>query len=252
MKKFLTAALSLTFVAGACIGLTGCKPSMGKIQDDLYDLALSTNYTCISEEGNTYDKSAVVVGGTYESWEKTVETKEVDLAGMKAAVKSSAEMSMLVAGSVESVTVVGESYYFVQSERYFKVSKNYDANGVAITGEGAWSVHEYEDETWETAKESFMGSIGSYDLYGALEYANQLNDTADLYKWNKDAERYELTIGTSLSAYTRLKKDGGVVIYNTNTAGVDYEMMTFNKVGETTVSIPAEATAAVTAYIAIA
>ncbi len=264
MKKFLTAALSLTFVAGACLGMTGCKPSMDKINSDFGKVMGATNVTVIDESGNTYSKESITATSELSSWSKSVETTKVDYEGMKVHYLSVDESRYVSGLSGATATVDSkeeeEYYMFASGDRYFKVSRNYDEDekGNQIPdAETPWSVvSEYQESSSYrgelTAKENFQSQISS-ELPGdsVMMVSMYTLVLQDLFEWNKDTDMWELTMGANeVMGLTRLKKKGGVVLYSKDTLGKSYNKSTYKDVGKTSISIPAEVKAVVDTYIA--
>ncbi len=250
MKKFLTAALSLSLVAGACLGMTGCKPKQEEVFDELFKATTATNFTAAIMQKDTYAKEAVTADSDYESWGTYSGTICVDFDNLLLSYNIASSSYYFEDGTAITEEDTAETYMFAQydstakKDRYFVVMKNTDEDTKA---EKPWLVQE------RTSKSSLQSYICEYSIYRVEEFSYQVTQMkvmSSLVEWNKDVEKYQITMGWNNYAMTLLDDDAGVFFSNENTKNEEYTEYTFSNVGATVVSIPDAAKAAVTDYIA--
>ncbi len=253
MKKFLTAALSLSLVAGACLGMTGCKPSTDEVANKMFETACATNYTTESKSTKTYAKEAVTATSEEQSWEASTKNVSFDYASLTVAVTESTETYAFVDGAGVSVTENDETYIFVQSNRYFKVTKN---NDELTATEKPWNIKEYEQKYSGYSDlgyyvEGFMSAINEYS-YGSesvSQVADVLKTWGDMVEWNKDIEKYELTMGLYSYQANILDDDAGVYVCTVSQSSRTKTETTVTNVGTTVVAIPDAVKTAVATWI---
>ncbi len=259
MKKFLTAALSLTLAAGACLGMAGCKPKQEEVFDGLFKAMTATNITVASKAQNSYDKSAVTADGEYDYWRSVTSTACIDYDNMAYSEVGTREMYGYEDGSAVTITTNSESYMFVQSDRYFKVDKNTDEDTAT---DMPWIIQEYSDKDGFLNGDYISTPMGSShldglsDMLGSItgEASYQVTEAAvmqSLMEWNKDIEKYEISLGLVSLQTTVLDDDAGTVLY-LDYSKTDEQMVveyTYSKIGSTVVSIPDAVKTAVSTYI---
>ncbi len=238
MKKFLTVVLSLTLVAGACLGMAGCKPKKKEVIDAMFQSANATNYTVTYQRESAYSKEEVTATSAYASWEKSVTTTYFDYASLACATLSETESYQIEEGEGVSMKVKEERYAFAQGEGYFIVEVQNDGEPQVVK--------EYDHKiTFE--QEGLRAGFAA--TRGVNDAATSMSLMRSVLKWNKQATAYELAMGTKTYQATLLNEKD-VYLKSFDLRETEWFAYTVSGVNGTAVSIPDKAKTAVDAYLA--